>query len=184
MNQSKTSFGDAVPRLHQIQIRFVPQEDRILLRIRTTDSSEYRFWLTRRYVKLLWPVVVKMLKADRRVQLQPSDEARSAVLSFRHEKVIKEGDFSTKYKEDAAELPLGESPLVLARIKLKKGDQNGHLLCMHPESGKGIELAMNETLLHSFSKLLTDAVKIAEWDIELKLPAGPGHDEPVPERMN
>ncbi|MDX1528102.1 MAG: hypothetical protein R3337_05705, partial [Gammaproteobacteria bacterium] len=114
-----------MPRLHQIQIRFVPREDRILLRIRTTDSSEFRFWLTRRYVKLLWPVVVKMLKADRRVQLQPNAEAKSAVLSFRHEKVIKEGDFSTKYKEDAAELPLGESPLVLARIQLKKGDQNG-----------------------------------------------------------
>ncbi len=173
-----------MPRLHQIQFRFVPREDRILLRIRATDSSEFRFWLTRRYVKLLWPVVVKMLKADRSIQLQANDEAKSAVLSFRHEKAIKESDFSTKYKEDAAELPLGESPVVLARIQLKKGDQNGDLLCMHPERGKGIELAMNETLLHSFSKLLTDAVKVAEWDIELKLPVGPGHDGPVPERMN
>lgn len=173
-----------MPRLHQIQIRFVPKEDRILLRIKTTDRSEFRFWLTRRYVKLLWPVVLKMLEADQRVQLQPHSEGKSAVLSFQHEKAIKQSDFSTKYNEDAAVLPLGDAPVVLAKIQVKKGDQNGNLLCMHPESGKGIELAMNETLLHSFSKLLTDAVRVSEWDMELKLPTDPGYDEPVPERIN
>ncbi len=173
-----------MPRLHQIQFRHVPQEDRILLRIKTTDRSEFRFWLTRRYVKLLWPVVVKMLESDQRVRLQPTPEAKSAVLSFQHEKAISNSDFSTQYHEDAAELPLGESPVVLAKIQLKKADPSSDLLCMHPESGKGIELAMNETLLHSFSKLLTDAIKVSEWDIEPKLPRHPGDNTPVPERVN
>lgn len=173
-----------MPRLHQIQIRYVPQEDRILLRIKSTARSEFRFWLTRRYVKLLWPIVVKMLQTDQRVQLQPNAEAKSAVLSFQHEKAIKESDFSTKYGEDADDLPLGEAPLVLAKIKLEKPDHGDNVLCMHPESGKGIELAMNETLLHSFSKLLTDAVRVSGWDIELKLPVYPGHDTAVPERVN
>lgn len=173
-----------MPRLHQIQIRFVPQEDRILLRIKTTDRSEFRFWLTRRYVKLLWPIVCKMLEADQRIQLQPNAEAKSAILSFQHEKAIKESDFSTRYNEDVDNLPLGESPVVLAKIQLKKVARGDNLLCMHPESGKGIELAMNETLLHSFSKLLTDAVRVSEWDIEIRLPTDPGHDAPVPERVN
>ncbi len=184
MTPSKLRCEAVVPRLHQIQIRYVPQEDRILLRIKTTDRSEFRFWLTRRYVKLLWPIVVKMLEADQRVQLQANAEAKNAVLSFQHEKAIKESDFSTKYNEDADNLPLGESPVVLARIQLKKPKQSDNLLCMHPERGKGIELAMNETLLHSFSKLLTDAVRVSEWDIELKLPTDPGHDAPLPKRMN
>jgi hypothetical protein len=173
-----------VPRLHQIQFRYVPQEDRILLRIKTTERSEFRFWLTRRYVKLLWPVVVKMLESDQRVQLQPTAEAKSAVLSFQHEKAIRKSDFSTQYREDAAELPLGESPVVLAKIQIKKAGSSGDLLCVHPESGKGIELAMNETLLHSFSKLLTDAIKVSEWDFEPRLPKHPGDDTAAPERVN
>lgn len=173
-----------MPQLHQIQIRYVPQEDRILLRIKTTDRSEFRFWLTRRYVKLLWPVMVKMLEADQRVQLQTNAEARSAVLSFQHEKAITEGDFSTKFNDDAASLPLGELPVVLAKIQLKRTGEGSNVLCLHPESGSGIDLAMKETLLHSFSKLLKDAVKVSEWDIQLNLPADPGHDAPVPHRVN
>lgn len=170
--------------LHQIQIRYVPLEDRILLRIKTTDRSEFRFWLTRRYVKLLWPILLKMLEADQRVQLQPNAEAKSAVLSFQHEKAIKESDFSTKYDEDTDNLPLGELPVVLAKIQLKTPDRGSNVLCMHPEKGKGIELAMNEKLLHSFSKLLKEAVTVSGWDIELKLPTDPGHHAAVPERLN
>ena len=52
--------------INQIQMRFVPLEDRVLWRLNTVDSSGYQFWLTRRYVKLLWPVLLKMLTADQR----------------------------------------------------------------------------------------------------------------------
>lgn len=173
-----------MPRLHQIQVRYMPQEDRILLRIKTTDRMEFRFWLTRRYVKLLWPIIIKMLEADHSVQLQTNAEAKSAVLSFQHQKAVQESDFATKFRDDSADLPLGESPVVLAKIQLKKRGKEGNVLCMHPENGKGIELAMNETLLHSFSKLLTDAVSISGWDIELRLPADSGGDAPVPDRVN
>jgi hypothetical protein len=125
-----------------------------------------------------------MLESDQRVQLQPTAQAKSAVLSFQHEKAISNSDFSTQYREDAAELPLGESPAVLAKIQIKRAEPGGDLLCMHPETGKGIELAMNETLLHSFSKLLTDAIKVSEWDFEPRLPKHPGDDTAVPERVN
>jgi len=43
---------------------------------------------------------------------------------------------------------------------------------------------MNETLLHSVGKLLTDALGTSECDIGLKLPTDPGYDAPGPEREN
>jgi len=183
-SRKPTTDSQAVPQLHQIQIQFVPREDRILLRIKTTDKSEFRFWMTRRYVKLLWPVVVKMLEADQQIQLQEDQAAKSAVLSFQHEKALQESDFSTQFAEDSSNLPLGETPVLLARIQLKRRDDGGNLLCMHPEKGEGVELGLNEVLLHSFSKLLTDAVSVSAWDIDLKISRQTRGEETAPDRVN
>ena len=184
-NSRKSTIDfQAVPQLHQIQIQFAPREDRILLRIKTTDKSEFRFWMTRRYVKLLWPVVVKMLEADQQIQLQENQAAKSAVLSFQHEKALQKGDFSTQFSEDSSNLPLGETPILLAKIQLKRRNDGGNLLCMHPEKGEGIDLGLNEVLLHSFSKLLADAVSVSAWDIDLKISSEITGEETTPNRMN
>ena len=154
------------------------------MRIKTSDESEFRFWLTRRYVKLLWPIVVKMLEADQQIAVQDDPVAKSAVLSFQHEEALQQSDFSTQFKEETSTLPLGETPIVLAKIQLKRRADGANLLCMHPEKGEGIELAMNRQLLHSFSKLLVDAVAGAQWDMELRISSAPPSPESVPDRMN
>ena len=171
-------------KLHQIQIRFDPKEDRILLRIRTADESEFRFWLTRRYVKLLWPIVVRMLESDQQIARQGDPAAKSAVLSFQHEDALQRTDFSTQFKDETTNLPLGESPIVLAKIQLKQRPDGTSVLCMHPDKGEGIELAMNTVLLHSFAKLLTDAVALSEWELDLGIGAKGAAQQTLPERMN
>lgn len=154
------------------------------MRIKTSDEAEFRFWLTRRYVKLLWPIVLKMLEADQQIVLQDDPAAKSAVLSFQHEKALQQSDFSTRFREEVSTMPLGETPIVLARIQLKQRPDGLNVLCMHPEKGEGIELSMDRMLLHSFSKLLTDAVAVSEWDIELRIAENGSAPETVPDRMN
>ena len=154
------------------------------MRIKTADEAEFRFWLTRRYVKLLWPIVVKMLEADQQIALQDDPTAKSAVLSFQHEEALQQSDFSTHFKQETSKLPLGETPIVLAKIQLKQRQDGVSVLCMHPEKGEGIELAMNKLLLHSISKLLADAVAVSEWDIELRIAAKSAGPETAPNRMN
>ena len=53
-------------QLHQMQIVFVPEQDRLLFRLNTTgrQQQEFRFWLTRRYVRILWKALLNMLKAQ------------------------------------------------------------------------------------------------------------------------
>ena len=41
-------------KLHQFQMAFVAEQDRMLLRISTRDKAELRLWMTRRVVRLLW----------------------------------------------------------------------------------------------------------------------------------
>ena len=51
-------------------------------------------------------------------------------------------------------------------MKIKRSPQNLPVLCMHPERGKGIELVMDQTLLHSFCGLLIQAESQSGWDIK------------------
>ena len=160
--------------INQIQMSFVPGEDRILLRMNTTDASGFQFWLTRRYVKLLWPVLLNMMIRDEQVAMQTSDNARQQVLSFQHEEAAQQMDYSQDYREPTEQQPLGNEPVLLAKIGVNDREDGTQVLSLHPEEGQGVELVLNQTLLHSISKLLQDTVKATEWDIDLGQDLQPG----------
>lgn len=153
--------------INQIQMSFVPGEDRILMRMNTMDGSGFQFWLTRRYVKLLWPVLLGMLARDENISVQSSEQAKREVMSFQHQQAAENMDYSQQYKEPTSNLPLGNEPVLLAKITVKDLPDGSQALCMHPENGQGVELALNQNLLHSICKLLQDTVAKAEWDIDL-----------------
>jgi len=156
-------------QLKQIQIRYIPLEDRLLLRINTADGDEFRFWLTRRYVLLLFPAVQKILASDPDIQLQRGEEQRQAVLSFQHESALANADFATEYEDQYQSLPLGEEPVLLARLQARH-DGGSHVLSLRPETGQGIDLTFNEQMLHGMGKLLADAIGQANWGINVTAP--------------
>ena len=47
-------------RLHQLKADFDAEQDRMLMLIAASEQVEVRMWLTRRFVKLLWPLLVKL----------------------------------------------------------------------------------------------------------------------------
>src|SRR4051812_45338641 len=107
--------------IHQIQIRYDQNEDRLLLRLTTTDDCEFRFWLTRRFTKRLWRVLVQMLEWDRAVTQQVDPATRREVLDLQHEGYAREADFRTQFAEGAPrQLVLGEAPLLIGKAQGKK----------------------------------------------------------------
>ena len=68
--------------LHQIQLTYNEKQDRVLLRVSTTDGTEFQFWLTRRFIKRLWGLLVKLLEQDRPVRQQVDPEAKRTVLGI------------------------------------------------------------------------------------------------------
>jgi hypothetical protein len=171
-------------QIEQIQFRYVPQEDRLLLRIKTRDRSELRFWMTRRYLKLLWPVLVKLLESNAQVQQQSDPQSRRTVLSFQHEQALARSDLSTDYREDAAQTPLGEAPVLLAKIQVKRDASASPVLCLHPLQGQGVELAMNEVMLHSFCKLISDQLPSTDWDLSPSGTPASDHTSVEPHSVN
>jgi hypothetical protein len=153
--------------IHQIQMVYNAQEDRVLLRILSAERAEFRFWLTRRYVKLLWTVLLKMLERDPAASVHTDEKIRRTMMGFQHENVVRGGEFAKPFEEGLNAFPLGETPILLSRISGKQPDQKQQQLSLHPEQGQGIDLGVNADLLHMISKLLVDAVKQSDWDLKL-----------------
>lgn len=173
-------------RLHQLKLEYHAEHDRLLFRVSTDDGKEVQLWLTRRCVKLLWPALLQMVQASPQVAVQPDAEARAALLEFRHEQALSKADFKTPYQEAARERPLGPEPVLVARIQWKRDENGNQVLSLLPLSGQGINLALDENLLHSFCKLVQNSVAKSDWDFSLNLPqaAAPAAEEQTPRTIN
>ncbi len=155
-------------QIHQMQFSYSTSEDRLLFRFNTTTGEEFGFWLTRRYIKLIWPVLLDVLGGFDRAT--PNPLMRDTLLSFRHDAVMSKADLATPFQETTqAVRPLGDEPILLGQLSIKRSPQHLPILCMHPEHGKGIELVMDPTLLHSFCGLMIHAIHQSGWDLHYDL---------------
>jgi hypothetical protein len=153
--------------ISQIQMSFVPLEDRILMRMSTLTAEGFQFWLTRRYVKLLWPLLLNMLAKDSLVLLQQSEDAKKEIISFQQEEAARNMDFSQSFEDNFDSMPLGDKPILLAKAGAKTSPEGAQVLSLHPEACQGIDIALNQQLMHSLCKLLQDTVAKTDWDIDL-----------------
>jgi hypothetical protein len=104
---------DGPPRLEQFNAAYDAMQDRVLLRIRSSDGAEYRFWITRRYLSLLWPLLMKM--ADGFSARKSGDPiARSTLAELAHGEAVGQADFASQYQEGSL-FPLGPDPVLLAK---------------------------------------------------------------------
>jgi hypothetical protein len=110
--------------------------DRLLLRVSTTDGAEFRFWLTRSFVKKLWAMLLRMVEWDKAVQQQFYASTRQAVLEIQHQGFSQQGDFSKGFEEAARNFPLGEAPVLLASGKGVRRDDGLYVLSLYPAQGR------------------------------------------------
>lgn len=174
-------------RLHQIKIDFSAEHDRLLMLVATSDGGVIRLWLTRRYVKLLWPLLMKMVEeTSPRIKTQADPEAKKALMGFEHEQAVKQADFATPFQEEGRPGPLGDEPILLARIQTGRDAADLPVLSLHPGTGQGLNLTLNATLLHAICKLIVSAVNKAEWGLDMKLPGiePGGESEAAPRVLN
>ncbi len=160
-------------RLEQFNASYEPAQDRIVLRFRTSDDAEFRFWITRRFLSLLWPILMKM--ADEFCALKaPADPlARSAIAEMAHGNALGQADFKSTYTEGST-FPLGAEPVLLAKISLKPIRGEVRTLVLLPQAGQGINLDLDEKLVHILARLLQQTATAAEWGLKLDISPGAG----------
>ncbi len=157
-------------RLHQLKLDFIPEQDRLLLRVSTDNQIEVRLWLTRRALRLLWPLLLQMLRSSPDVALQSNPQARDALVGMQHEQALRQANFGDPFQEAPREMPLGAEPILVVRMRANKDDRGNQVLALLPQQGQGIHLTLDNTLLHSLCTLLQNAVAKSDWDILLELP--------------
>lgn len=160
--------------IRQMQLQFDPLHDRLLFRLNTLDKSEYRLWFTRRYCKILWQALVQLIETQY-IPPHSDPQTKSTLFSFQHEHAVSQTDFGTSYQEDSVKHPLGIEPILVSRVTIKNSTDGNSILCLHPDTGAGIEIKLDSKMLHSLLKLLSEAVKSSDWELNFTL-----SDEQIP----
>ncbi len=165
--------------IHQLSVRYLPEQDRILLSVNTTDGQELDLWLTRRMVLALWPQLNDMalnhfaVPADARtdgfVNLSALDTATRQVLAdTRRQELLHKADFKTPYRATARTRPMGASPLLPVEITLKPLDVQQVELHFKEQtgtagSGRGLQLALQAQLVFSLVHMLRQSLEHTGW---------------------
>lgn len=144
-------------KLHQMNITYVPTEDRLLLRISTMQGDEFRIWLTRRYTSLLFNVLNKRMERSGGLPtVAASDETR---------KLFQAGAMEQKYESEHKRYPLGEDGILAFGINTGESGDGNLQLEMAPEQGQGVTINLNDSLTYMFSNLLNQGVDQAGWKL-------------------
>jgi len=166
--------------LHQIQVAYQAAEDRILCRasFRAEDGSlqEVRSWLTRRMVKALWPAMLEAMEQQVGLDNPQAAHASGHVVEMEHYASVAairdSGSFNAAYEDDIRGFPIGETPILVTNANFNLAAGQPIRMNLAPADGSGVEFALPQQVLHGFSSLLQEAVKSAEWDLDLALPGG------------
>ena len=131
--------------IHQLSLRYQPQQDRILLSLNTTAGQTLDIWLTRRLTFALWPQLNHMVithfaipadaKSDGTVDLAAMDmHTRTLLTDFRRLETVEKMDFKTPFQEDQHEHLTGPAPLLATEITLS------------PQPGQKMQVQLKEQL--------------------------------------
>ncbi len=157
----------------------------MLLRVRSSDDAEFRFAITRRYLVLLWPMLMKMADAfSARKSADPL--TRNTLAELAHGDAVNKADFASAYR-DGLTFPLGEEAILLARISIVAGTGSTQTLSLLPQNGQGINLELDEKLVHVLARLLQEAANAAEWGLDLRITPGStavAGDTPAPRMLH
>ena len=165
--------------IHQLSVRYLPEQDRILLSVNTTDDQAFDLWLTRRICLALLPQLTRMVvdhfaapaatQGDGLVDLTALDaNARKVLTDFRGQEWLQNADFKTPYRATTGTHPLGHMPLLATEITMKPGtDQQVSIHFqeqLDPNStSRAVQMALHTPLVFSLMHMLGQALEHSQW---------------------
>ena len=150
-------------QINQIQATYDALEDRILLKFKTLNEEVYLAWVSRRFCKLLLPVLQGRHPQNGQQLLEPTEDLER---EFAQEKAQLAGDYSSPYQApEKPKFPLGETPILLAQISFTHLNSKQATFRLEPNHGQGLALPFHPQLLGPLLKILTQAIEKTDWDL-------------------
>lgn len=145
-------------QIHQIQVANDSIQDRLLLRIATQANEEFRIFITRRFLRELWPHLAAMLAGH--LQHPPATTpAADAPLP---------ADFSQPFAADNPLYPLGATPLLASEATLDASGEDNARLTLREARERHLMLNLNGELLQALCAMLRAASEQAGWNLTLE----------------
>ncbi len=171
--------------IHQFNIQYQPEQDRVLARINTSTGLEFRLWFTRRLTLGLLPILHKVTaeQAQKHLAAKPDEglgakdpKIREFLTEFKKEQTLQQADFKTPYKEPNPGVQL-EEPLLVSEVQitpLANANLQLKFLASTPDPGKKreVKLELDDKLMHGMLHLLERAHGEAQWARAPAVPSG------------
>lgn len=167
--------------LHQISVSYDPEQDRLLLRVRGRGGEHFSAWLTRRVMRNLR---VALHQASGHLAAGSLPAGSTATPGARHmladaarTQAMAQSDFSQPYADEAASHPIGEAPLLPARIDLQVQSDQRVRFILTETPARTLQLELVQKDWEALRHMVEQALERAEWDLPADTapePATPG----------
>lgn len=143
--------------VRQLQIANDSIQDRLILRVATNNNEEIRVFITRRFLREIWPHLTRMLVCHLATPDVPAEALATP----------EPATFGQAFKEDNPTYPLGSTPLLASEVTFEgKGEEITRLIFREGRE-RSFALALNGELLQALCAMLRAASEQAEWNIDL-----------------
>lgn len=169
--------------IHQIQVKYDPVADRLLLQVRSRAGEVCAVWLTRRMCARLWPSFQQVVTQQGMERTAPGatvlPEAQAMLQQVARERPLPNADFSTQFDPTPQVQPLGPEPLLPAEIQMTPAGTGGMTLSLREHRARSLELRLSADLSSALLRLVDQALASADWAIgplpapESSAPPGP-----------
>lgn len=153
----------------QLNGTYFPEEDRVMLKIRTKDDAEYRLWLTRLITQKILAVIekisIKTIEASNKSKTL-SKNVVETMDEMRQKNIESQTDLSQKYKS-TANLPLGAEPVLITNATFTIFKNNNVTMKCVLKLRDPIEFEFNMMTLAKVRVLLTRLCETGKWNLNL-----------------
>lgn len=150
--------------LKQFSGNYIPEIDRLIFKISTTEDQEFQFFLTRRITALI--LSGAQLKATKIIEKKHPGSATKELLKFKQEQIKNLNQPNQKFKHGSKK-PLGNLPSLVTSVNFSNG--SNEKICLMSLTTKlhgNIQLHLPESSLHAIQQLLFQLQEIANWGLE------------------
>ena len=164
-------------KIHQIQFQFLPIEDRLLMKMNTTNKEEFSFFLTRRFVSLLYPILTKILHDNKSVNTHEdkaldtskhrNDQIHKEIVKLQQQETVANTDTNSPYQKNELTHPLGNQPILLSNISTNASAEELKL-SLTPKNGQGISFSIDQNVTHLLRNLLLESLEKTDWQLEFQ----------------
>ena len=162
VSAQKTDVG-----IQQLNLSYIADQDRLLLRVGLSDNSELMVWLTCRIARMIWQLLNVEAHLPSAHSIQANTPPELAVQQFQQEvqttEALRKMDFQSPYTQ--RQEVVNNQPMLVTNVLLHHQDGKPQGLEMPCLEGISVRINLNQELILAICNMLQLSCKEAAWDL-------------------